>query len=80
MTNTMRYIALSDPARPPPPGHCPACDEVMDDAGCRLGRSGYGLDPKTGEVVVRVDEVFCRRTPTHPMRPCPACAAKERAP
>jgi len=64
-----RYIALlRDPA--PLGGICPACDQVMDESGCRIGDHFVGTSPSG---ISQVVEVFCEGTPSVPVQDCPAC-------
>ena len=69
----MRLIALL-PSPSPLAGRCPACEQPMDDAGCRLGVH-YVVKPaaarRTG--IAQVVEVFCEGAPSVPVRECPAC-------
>ena len=68
-----RYVALlRDPA--PLGGVCPACDQVMDESGCRIGDHLISRDPARSRGIAQVVEVFCEGTPTGPVRACPACA------
>jgi hypothetical protein len=64
-----RYVALlRDPA--PLGGICPACGDVMDESGCRIGDHARGTSPSGIRQVV---EVFCTGTPMMPVTECPAC-------
>lgn len=68
-----RYIAvLREPTLVP--GHCPACEGVLDDTRCRLGADHLVRDEarvRTG--IARIVEVFCWGRPQHPVRACPSC-------
>lgn len=62
-----RYIALlRDPA--PLHGFCPACDQVMDESGCRIGDHVRGTSPSG---ISQVVEVFCEGIPTGRVVECP---------
>jgi hypothetical protein len=64
-----RYVALlRDPA--PLGGICPACDQVMDVSGCRVGDHFVGTSPSG---ISQVIEVFCEGTPSVPVNECPVC-------
>lgn len=67
-----RYIALlRDPG--PLRGLCPACDQVMDESGCRIGDHLVSRDPDQTRGVAHIVEVFCHGAPTVPTVTCPAC-------
>ncbi len=70
---TTRYFVLLSSSRTFD-GVCPACEQVMDDGGCRLG-SSYGVQAtvqrRTG--IRGIVEVYCQGVPAHPIHPCPAC-------
>ena len=65
-----RLIALLR-SRAPLRGFCPACEQPMDESGCRIGDHFIGTSPSG---VSQVVEVFCQGTPTIPVVDCPACA------
>ena len=71
-----RYVAVLTSSAPLS-GRCPACGEILDDSGCRLG-DNYRVRPaaqrRTG--IGRVVEVFCMGVPTQPVLDCPACEAR----
>lgn len=64
-----RFVAL---LRSPAPlgGICPACDQVMDESGCRIGDHFRGTSPSG---ISQVVEVFCEGTPTTPIVECSVC-------
>lgn len=68
-----RFIAfLRSPARLA--GRCPACEEPMDESGCRIAAHWHvkaAARRRTG--IAQVVEVFCNRTPTGEIVECPAC-------
>ena len=67
-----RFVALlGEPL--PLGGACPACDQIMDESGCRIGERALVDDPARG--IAQVVEVFCHGTPTLPRVPCPSCEA-----
>ncbi len=65
----MRLVALLTSAAPLR-GICPACEQVMDESGCRVGDHFVGTSPLG---ISQVVEVFCEGTPTGPVQHCPAC-------
>jgi hypothetical protein len=70
-----RFITLlRDPA--PLAGICPACERIMDEAGCRIGDNFVTPDLTRTKGIGRVVEVFCTGAPTAPVVPCPACEAR----
>jgi hypothetical protein len=68
-----RYVALlRDPA--PLGGICPACDQVMDESGCRVGEHVVSRDLSLTRGIAQVIEVFCAGAPAAPVVGCPSCA------
>lgn len=69
----MRYIVLL-PTSLPLGGVCPSCRQIMDDSGCRVGRSvvvDEDVRRRTG--VARALELECYGEPVVPIASCPAC-------
>ena len=70
----MRLIACL-PKADWPPGTCPACEQPLDEHGCRLGTITRPNRATRRRLRIAVAvEVFCHGTPTGPVHPCPSCA------
>ena len=69
MTKFIVLLKTPEPLR----GLCPACDQAMDDSGCRVMKAAeVTADPnRTG--IRLVLEVDCAGEPCHPVVPCPRC-------
>jgi hypothetical protein len=67
-----RYVALL-PTLEPLAGQCPACDGIMDETRCRIGKHLISRDVVRSRGIAQVVEVFCTGAPTTPPIACPAC-------
>ena len=54
-------------------GVCPACAQILDESGCRLGEQFVSPDPGLTHGVGRIVEVFCSGAPAGPVIACASC-------
>jgi hypothetical protein len=73
MMATRYVVALRSPA--PLGGVCPACAQIMDESGCRLGDQVVSPDPEQTHGIARLVEAFCVGIPVGRVVACASCAA-----
>ena len=55
-------------------GLCPACDQVMDDSGCRVTKAADVTHDPNRTGIRLVLEVECVGSPVYPFAACPCCS------